>query len=81
MAVSWWRVARGDANERTATAELYDPETGTWTATGSMTVARGLRSPPPCCAMARVLVAGGSDRPVAELYDPSTGTWTADRDR
>jgi len=57
-----------------ASAELYNPATGTWSATGSMSVA-------PCCPTAtrlldgRVLVADGGSTS-AELYDPTTGTWS-----
>ena len=49
---------------------MYDPASGTWTATGPM-VQRVLRHAT-LLRDGRVLVAGG-----AELYDPASGTWTA----
>jgi hypothetical protein len=68
---------------RYASAEIFDPSTGQWTPTGSMTAPRSeteyagklLRD-------GRVLVAGGHTAPhtpvsSADLYDPRTGTWTA----
>jgi len=67
----------------TATAELYDPATGTWERTGDMAAAHGFAGV--LLPNDEVLVAGSwSDRsfgpagratPVAELYDPATGTW------
>lgn len=70
-----------------ASAELYDPITGTWTLTGSMNTSRAayqaiLITSGPLSGM--VLVTGGSSTcggctPIldtAELYDPSTGMWT-----
>jgi hypothetical protein len=56
-----------------ATAELYDPATGTWSVTGSMNVARIFHSLT-LLPTGKVLVAGGDTS--AELYGPDTGQWT-----
>ncbi|MEZ5989440.1 MAG: kelch repeat-containing protein [Planctomycetota bacterium] len=65
-------------------AEVYDPQTGKWTATGKLATARGLavweRRPD-----GKVAVHGGAGgsllSPVAvsscELWDPKAGTWSA----
>jgi hypothetical protein len=60
------------------TAELFDPDTTTFTPTGRMTTARSFHSAT-LLPDGRVLVAGGMDSatPSAELYDPSNGTFAA----
>lgn len=70
----------------TASAELYDPTTGAWSKTGSMTTARvyfGMVLLP----NGKVIAIGGCTgqnsngctgvTSSAEIYDPSTGAWTA----
>jgi hypothetical protein len=62
-----------------ATAELYQPSTAQWTATGALATARTNHSATRLLD-GRVLVAGGDagagGLTTAELYDPGTGTWT-----
>lgn len=64
--------------EQTTSAELYDPESGAWSATGRMILPpRGF--PATLLSDGTVLVGDdlGDGRPGAELYDPRSGIWSA----
>jgi len=70
-------------NARHLSAEIFDPHTGEWTSTGSMTAPRSeVEYASVLLPDGRVLVPGGftaHETPVSssDLYDPRTGTWTA----
>ena len=75
--VAGGEIAAGEGFRRLASAERYDPRTGSWTATGSMVGARAYHTAI-LLPDDTVLVAGGfeaDDLASAELYDPRTGTW------
>ena len=75
-----------DTTRVLVSAEIFDPDTGTWARTGAMrTVRRGAKAV--ALADGRVLVVGGSSTgrrlysgdttiSTGEVYDPSSGTWS-----
>ncbi len=76
-------VAGGSGVDNETSAELYDPDSGTWSATGNMVHPHGFGFPATLLRDGRVLVGdvtdGDTDHPSygAELYDPATGTWSS----
>ena len=64
----------------TAAAEIFDPPTGTWSATGAMNLARSFHTAT-ALPDGRVLIAGGipsggGPTASAEVFDPTTGQFT-----
>ena len=67
----------GEASGALATAELFDPATGTFSPAGSMTRPRSIGASATLLRDGRVLVVGGGADvgTSAELYDPATDTF------
>jgi WD40 repeat protein len=77
------RVLVASSDGTSTSTELYDPSTGSWTATGSMGTARYYATLT-LLPDGKVLLTGGDtvthffnpSVASAELYDPITGSWT-----
>jgi hypothetical protein len=70
-----WAYPNKNGQVESASAELYDPKTGTFSPTGSM--AADHFSPAATRLLdGRVLIIGGNNANSAELYDPSAGTFS-----
>ncbi len=81
--VAGGRTNNSSTGHALASAELYDPATGSWSATGNLVAAHTFHAAT-VLPSGKVLVTGASysgyglaAAATAELYDSSTGTWTA----
>src|SRR4029077_16617291 len=59
----------GDTDHPSYGAELYNPDSGTWSTTGSLDTGGGNHS--------ATLLVDGTVLVDGDLYDPDSGTWTA----
>jgi len=78
VAGGWNEMGPAIVSSLTATAELYDPASDTWTPIASMSHAR-IGQTATLLPDGRVLVAGGYDQTTplgAEIYDPDSNTWS-----
>src|SRR5262249_18603226 len=69
-------------NRNSASAELFDPDTGRWSVTASLNTIRELSiNSATLLTNGKVLVIGGGAfndiRAYAEIYDPASGTWSS----
>jgi WD40 repeat protein len=70
-------IAGGISNGHSvASAEIYNPRTGTSTPTGSMVEARAWHSASLLLPNGKVLIAGGTGDRLCEVYNPATGKFT-----
>jgi N-acetylneuraminic acid mutarotase len=71
-------IPGGSSQRILSSAELYDPDSGTWTTTGRLDIERSMHTAT-LLPNGKVLVAGGyyeyGTHSSAELYDPISGTW------
>jgi len=81
LIVGGWEWTSATDRVESASADLYDPKTGTFTRTGSLPAARHFQTET-LLKDGRVLIAGGetpadgSGTATAELYDPKTGAFS-----
>ena len=79
VAGGWYSTSNSDPSH--ASADIYDPATNSWKATGPMTTSRAQFGMVPLLD-GRVLAVGGADptyklQTSSELYDPAKGVWKA----
>jgi Kelch motif len=68
-------VAGSSDLQATATAEVYDPSTGSFSITGSMTAARNSHTATLLPSGHVLIAGGGNDNSTADLYDPTPGSF------
>jgi Kelch motif/Galactose oxidase, central domain len=67
----------GDGEDQTtyAEADLYNPRSGKWTQTGSMSEPRAGQAAALLPGTGWVLATGGSSDPTSEIFEPTLGQW------